>query len=879
MIVGAAVSLKDEGGPARETTTNDRGQFQVSGSADGTYTLTITAEGFAAHVQRLDVRGGARPARLSITLYPGIKETVTVGRETAVVSLDAEHATGTKVLTEEDLQFLPDDPDEFNNRLQQMAISGGGAPGDAIVTVDGFLNEGLLPPKSAIREVRVNPNLFSSEYSQPPYQGGRIDIYTKPGAGAFHGSGFFAFNDSKLNARDVFAPRRAPVQVKRYGFQAGGPIVERRVGYLLAFEARHIEEPSTVNAVVLDENFRQSALAASVPAPKRLFIGSARLDFQLNPTNTLAASYNFSSNRLGGQGVGGFELADRAFDTDASEHSVRFTEMSILGRTMLNEARFGLARHRVTQTPASRAPSITVLGAFTSGGAPGQDVARDEWLTEIADNFSWAAGAHSLKFGGLILGRQVKDFRTDNFNGSFFFGGGTAPQLDEQGQVVVGPGGPVLVNISGLEQYRRTLLALPGGTPTRFSITTGEPSVAVNQWLFSAFVQDEWRLRRNLSLSFGLRYEAQTNPSDKLSLAPRVGVAFTPDKKQRWVLRARAGYFYDRFITHLPLEVSRTDEQVIIDAPSFIDPLGGGAPARAIPIIKQFDKDLRPPTSLLMRVEMERVFPRGWKVQMSHTWTRASAILRSRNINAPLVGDGLDPLLAPRPFGTQENILQYESSGKIRGRVLFVGLNQPTNRYVNLFFGYLNFRFNSDSDNPDMQPQSSYDLRDEWSRPAWQSRHQAFLVSTIYLPKKLRASLTLDSASGTPFDITTGRDNNGDGSFTDRPDVVDASAPGALVTPFGTFDPAAVNGNLPRNAGTNSAIIRFDVGLSRTFIVGRRSAATENQYKLTFNAHARNVFNRTNLYDINGVLASPFFGRANTAAPARRIELGVRFSF
>src|SRR5215212_2675241 len=176
VIVGAAVSLAGESGPARTAVTNERGQFQIS-VVSGVYTLTVTAEGFAAQTEPLDLRGSAKPARLSIFLYPSIKETVTVNREESGVSLDAEHATDTKILTETDLQSLPDDPDEFNNRLQQLAVSGGGAPGDAVVTVDGFTTQGLLPPNSAIREVPINPNLFSAEYSQPPFQGGRIEIY------------------------------------------------------------------------------------------------------------------------------------------------------------------------------------------------------------------------------------------------------------------------------------------------------------------------------------------------------------------------------------------------------------------------------------------------------------------------------------------------------------------------------------------------------------------------------------------------------------------------------------------------------------------------------------------------------------------------------
>jgi hypothetical protein len=481
------------------------------------------------------------------------------------------------------------------------------------------------------------------------------------------------------------------------------------------------------------------------------------------------------------------------------------------------------------------------------------------------------------------LGRKISDVRTGNFNGTFLFGGGSAPQLDALGMPVIGPNGQVLENISGLEQYRRTLLGLPGGTPTRFSIALGDPTTNVNQWLFAAFVQDEWRLRNNLSVSFGLRYEAQTAPSDKLSLAPRIGIAYTPDKKQRWVVRARAGIFFDRFTDFLVLEAQRFDgrrqQQIFIDRPAFPDPFAAGTPSSAIPTIRQFEENLRPPTSLLMRLEVERLFPRNWKLQVSHTWTSAWGILRSRNINAPVIGPGDDPSQAARPFGVPVNILQFESSGRIKGRVLFVGLNQPTHKYFSLFFGYLNFHFNSDTDTPTTLPQSSYDLSGEWSRPSWQSRHQAFMVSSINLPWKLRASLSLDSASGTPFNITTGRDNNGDGNFTDRPSLVDASSPGAIVTRFGAFDPMVINGTLPRNSGTNPAIVRFDMGLSRTFVVGNKSAASDSQYKLTFHVRANNIFNRTNLYALNGVLASPFFGRANTAAPARRIEVGLRFSF
>jgi len=199
--------------------------------------------------------------------------------------------------------------------------------------------------------VRINPALFSAEYEKPPYQGGRIEIYTKPGASAFHGSGFFNFNDAALNARDAFAPSRAPTSTRRYGFQFGDPIISQRAGFLLDSESRHSNESATINAIILDANLRPAPFAANVSTPKRLLIGSARADWQFNPSHTFMARYDFNGHRLSHQGVGGFNLPDRAFHSDVSSHSLRFSETAILSASMLNEARLGLVFQRTTQRP------------------------------------------------------------------------------------------------------------------------------------------------------------------------------------------------------------------------------------------------------------------------------------------------------------------------------------------------------------------------------------------------------------------------------------------------------------------------------------------------------------------------------------------------
>lgn len=616
--------------------------------------------------------------------------------------------------------------------------------------------------------------------------------------------------------------------------------------------------------------------------PKRLLIGSVRADWQVNPSNTFIARYDFNDNRLRNQGVGGFNLPDRASNSNATEHSLRFTNTMIVSKSAINQARLGLTLQRTDEGAVSSKPAILVLGAFATGGAFEQFVSYEQERIEFADSVSLVVGKHDLKFGIQVFGKHINDARSSNHNGTFTFGGGIAPKLNSKGGIVSGPQGSILENISGLEQYRRTLQGLPGGSPTQFSIRTGNPAVGVTQWVGAGFIQDELKLRSNVLLSLGLRYEGQTSPVDVLSMAPRLGLAYSPDKQRHWVLRLRAGIFYERLIDLLVLETERLDglrqQQITINSPSFPDPFKGGKVVDTISTVRRLDSRLRSPATLQTQAGFERQLPRGWKVELSHYFTRGWSNLRSRNINAPIIDAAtVDPLTAPRPFGKDENILQFESSGRTQGHVLFLGANQMGNRLFNLYSGYLLFDFHSDTDSPFMFPQSSYDLRGEWTSPLWQSRHRAFAGGSINLPWKLLVSPSFNVASGTRFNITTGRDNNGDSIFNDRPSLADKDDSEALATSFGTFNVNSINGRLRRNAGINKPTYTLDLNLSRAFRIGKKGQNSD--YQLTLNVHASNLLNHTNLFPLNGVLLSPFFGRANNAAPARRIEAGARIVF
>ena len=878
VIVGAVVVLASEHGVKLETVTDGEGSFKFGTQAAGRYRLRVSSIGFAEFEQELTFVVGSPVEAIIVTLYPTINESLVVESDVLNSMLDADRAAGTTIIKDRELEALPDDPDRLAEQLQMIATSSGSAPGNATVTVDGFNSQGRLPPKSSIRSVRINPDLYSAEYDQAPYRGGRIEIQTKPGAGQFHGSGFFNFNPPGLNARDVFAPTRADTQTKRYGFQLGGPLRKNRAGILFDIESRDIRDNAIINAIVLDSTLNTINFAAAVPTPKRLTIGSLRSDWQATPMTTMVFRADFTFNRSDNNGAGGLNLADRATNNNARDASLRASATTTLNKSTLNELRVGFTLASNNFHAVSEALGINVVGSFSQGGASQVFYSRNEKRLQIDDTLSLSLSKHSFKFGVQLTDKAVTENRVENPNGTFIFGGGEAPVLDPNGAIIVGP---KLITISGLEQYRRALLRLPGGTPTRFTVTRGDSSVSLNQWQVALFVQDTWRLRRNFSLNLGLRYEAQTSPVKPLSLAPRLSVAYSPNKKQTWVIRARAGIFYDRLVDSLTLESMRlngqSQQQLNFDSPSFPNPFSSPSGVDAITSLRQLDPGIRPLASLQTQLEVEHQFRRGWKIQASDSWTSSWAVTRSRNLNAPVLSGVIDPRMAPRPLGVAKNILQFESSGRLKGHAAYVGVSQSVNKRFSLTLGYLFMDFKTNADQPFALPQNSYDLSTEWAPPFWQTRHRIFLYSVINLPWKIVAAPSLNAASGTPFNVTVGRDANGDGNFNDRPSVVAANA-NAIATRFGLLDPNAVNGNLPRNIGVGPSSMTVDLNVGRSVQFGKASSG-DYRFKLTLNIRASNLFNHANLSAINGVLVSPLFGQSNSAGPARRIELGARFNF
>lgn len=865
------------------TVTTDATGHYVLACVGANAVITAQANGFADGSARIPPQPRGK-AHIDIQLAVSAVQTdVQVNGDSNIDSGSAAMTLNTKAV-----QGLADDPDDFLRELQVLAAEAGGDPTTATIMVDGFQNPSALPPKNSIASIRINPDLFSAKYVKPPLFGGVIEITTKPGADTFHGAAFFTDSDGIFNATDPFSVTATPAGRQRYGFELSGPILSKKSGFALALEKRDIDEFNVVNAVTLDADGGLGPNGNGVPsqqtvsAPQRLWIASARGDWQVTPSDVASLSFSANTNNEGNQGVGGQTLADAGYSSLVSEYDLRFHNTQTISPNILHETHIGYSWKRTEQTPLSNTPSVQVAGYFLGGGATSQNLNNRERDLEVDEDMTVVHGKNTVAFGEQSFGIFVHDYDPNTFNGAYVFGGGSAPVLDANNN----PTGET-TTINALEQYRRALLNLPGGSPTTYQVTTGTPLVPLAQWQVNLWTQDTLKLNQKLTLDTGFRYQLQTSPGTFANFSPRVAVAWSPDKKQTWVFHARAGLFSRAIDPSDTTNVYRLNgvlqRQTTVYSPSYSTPLTPIAGSVQVATTNLFPPTPFQPRQFTGLFNVEHDFSHHWHASGNFYWGEVWGLTRTVNINAPMVanctGCSPDPtqaLQASRPIAPDENMVEYQNSGHFAGNSVWFTIDQHSYKRFGLSARYMHMNFKTDT-MANETPQSSYSNKGESSRAYWESKNSLILFGNLSLPYKIQATTQFDAWAGNPYDITTGTDNNGDGNFTDRPSYASAPGSGVYSTRFGLLTTNTVNGNVPANLGTRPGLIHLDMNLSRVFMLNPNDK--EHPRTLTFNARSANLLNHTNVTAVNTVLSSSAIGQPVAAETARRIELGVRFAF
>ena len=330
VVPGATVSLTTPDGHTVASGTSDAsGNYQVSNLAPGTYIVIANANGFAPSTSMAVTLTPGQSRLFNISLSIAMeKQQVVVNEEAPTVSVDPTSNANSLVLKGKDLDALSDDPDELQNELNALAGPGAGPNGGQIY-IDGF-TAGQLPPKSAIREIRINRNPFSAEYDKLGY--GRIEILTKPGTNQLHGQIFVQGNPSQFNTGNPFVEDIPDYYSVQFNGTVSGRI-NKNASYFVSAERRQIQDANPVDAYRLagEANgnfangiFNNPADYSTVPftdaiiAPRTRTNISPRLDLQLGSKNTLSVRYQYYDDGEQNQGIGQFSLSSQAYHTDSS---------------------------------------------------------------------------------------------------------------------------------------------------------------------------------------------------------------------------------------------------------------------------------------------------------------------------------------------------------------------------------------------------------------------------------------------------------------------------------------------------------------------------------------------------------------------------------
>lgn len=874
VVVGATVIAVDSTGKEKTSVSNNSGEFSINGLAPGKYIVRVTSANFALYENtEVNITAGQTEELTVAMTIQGVEEQVEISNANQI-DTDPSNNVGATVLKNEDLEALPDDPDELEAALQALAGASAGPNGGQIY-IDGFTG-GNLPPKESIREIRINQNPFSAEFDRLGF--GRIEILTKPGSDKFRGQAFFNFNDESLNSRNPFAANRAASQTRFFGGNVSGPIIKNKASFFLDIDKRDIENGAAINATVLDSALNVVPFTQEFTVPTKRFSISPRMDYAINDKNTLVARYSFDSNTRENQGIGGFGLPvpSRLYESESQEHEIRLTETMIINPTTINETRFSYEYEKSERTGDNTLPTVTVASAFTTGGAQiGNSFDRNKrWeLQNYTTTSLGASSQHALKFGVRLRGVNLFDRSESNYGGTFTFAGVQAVFATPGCDPTV-PGCIVSPAVSSIEQFRQNVLGNndPRFAPSQFTITTGNPEASVSQTDVGLFVTDDWRVNPELTLSFGLRYENQTNIKDNLNFAPRFGFAYSPGaggaRAPKTVFRGGLGIFYDRFGENNVLNAERLNginqleynvsdraflSQVVFNA----DGSATNVPtaeqiAQFLPetnTIRTIASDLQAPYTIQGALGVERQLP--WNINVSgfYIWSRNLNVLRSRNINAPVcptqttcpavTNANPDVLnnLRPNPFAG--NIYQYESSGRLEQQQIIFNFRATVNPMISFFGNYRLGFAEGDADGGGGfggffggggAPAYSYDLSGEYGRSAFDIRHNIVFGGSLTAPWDIRLNPFIVFRSGSPFNIIKGIDSNGDGQFAERPTYAELSQ--ACVSRGLNFDFCDVSGIsdlneiIPRNYGRGPSFFNVSLGVSKNFGFGSSPQAT-----------------------------------------------------
>ena len=843
ILPGATVTVVAEDASATpvSATTNDDGIATLTALRPARYTIRAEFAGFdAGELANVRLRAGDNKQQVELALT-AFEDTIEVAPDAQATAADPNATLATQ-LTNEEIEALPDNPDELIRQLVEMA------GGSARVRIDGF-NNGTLPSRDVIRSIRIVRDTFPAENHSAENDG--IDIITQAGVGPIRGGFSTRLRSSVFSGSNPFVDVKAPERTQNFEVNLGGTIRPNKSSFSLFAGARN-QFDTPVATYTTANGIKQSTLLGR--RPNDGWNVNGMLDYALTRQHMVRLGYSQNSSTSSNQGIGGFDLAERAYSTDTLGNQFRLQETGPLSRNTFLNTRLQLRRYENSSIPFLEAPTIRVLDGFTSGGAQvrGGRVQKD---LELTSDLNYVTGIHTVRTGLQVEGRHYRSDSESNYLGTYIF--------------------------SSREDFE-------AGRPRNYTRRIGDPLITYSHVEAALYVQDDVRLRQDLTFSPGLRYEAQTHVHDLLGFAPRLGLTWAPGRNGGTTIRTSWGVFYNWLGTNVYEQTLRVNgvrqQEINIVNPSY-PALGGIGAVSATN--KYVLGDIRMERVYRYSAAVDRTLTPKLRTSITFSIGRYGNQLRGLNLNAPVNGVRPDPNFA--------NVIEVASDASMHTldvvpdfALNFAGGVRNANtakwdpRRTVIRFNYRYRRAENNSDGPfSVAPSGSLD--DQWSWAASDTRHRMRGSVSSQALRNLNANFSWDANSGAPYTITTGTDDNGDSIFNDRPLLTPRnsarlpwrstfSANVQYMIPIGSRPTEGGGGPAGRGGGGP----RGGPG-ARPGPGG--GGGPQRQKGITLNVNISNMTNRANYSGYSGVMTSPYFMQATSVSNPRQVDISVRFSF
>lgn len=816
--------------------TTQTGLATIAGLTPGRYTAKAEYQGFYPGVlKEVRVRPGDN-RHIIVLLVENFAETVDVRQDAQAGAADRRSDAFGSVLTREQMDALSDDPDEMQRQLMDMA-----GPG-AVMRIDSF-EGGRLPPKSQIKSIRVTRDQFAAEnHSADSFF---IEVITQPGIGPIRTGVRYGLRNSAMSARNAFTPTKGQEQDQQYGFNTGGGLIQNKASFFIGVQGNSsYDTPNSSIASVTGTRFE----TLKQRVPRQFMFVNGNFDWAATRDQTLRFSFNRGNFVNKNQGIGGYDEPERAFTSENTNNTFRAQEVGPLGRRFFINTRLNVGWSDSERRSVVERPTVRILDAHTFGGAQkaGGRHSRD---VNFATDLDYVRGIHSVRVGTAIDFNSFRSDESDNYLGTYTF--------------------------ESVEMFE-------AGRPRSYTRRIGESNVTYRNTQVALYLQDDIRIRRNLSVTPGVRLETQTHIKGVVA-GPRVGATWAPFRNGKTTLRVSYGIFYDWLPTNTYEQTIRINgfqqREINIANPAYPEApleIAGVTPADRYLL----DPALVHPKNSRVSWGVDHAFSPRFRLNATYRYVKGEGLLRGLNLNAP-VND-------VRPLPQFGNVIQVVGDGETRQHMWnFGGQTNPpqeqgrTSARWNFrrfnFFGYYTLAWNeNNSDGPFSVPATG-NLDLEWGTAPGHVKHRfngGFLTQAY---RDLGIQININGHLGSAYGMQTGHDDNGDLIFNDRPAGVPRNT--LLTDPTWTLNMFA---GYSFSFGPSLQLppgIQFGPGAGGTLTVTTITRPEQGRYRMSVNVFVNNLTNRVNYMGYSGVLTSRFYGQPTMAQGARRIQAAMNLQF